>query len=411
MPVGIEALNAYVGQSSLDIRMLFQARNLDMSRFDNLLMEKKAVSLPCEDPVTNAVNAAKPIIDSLSQDEKNKIELVITATESGLDFGKSLSTYIHAYLDLPRSCRLFEVKQACYGGTAALQMAANFIVSQVSPGAKALVIATDIARAATRMTYAEPSQGVAAVAMLISDKPDILELDFGANGYYGYEVMDTCRPEPEIETGDADLSLLSYLDCLDESYKAYVNRVEGVDFATTFDFLAFHTPFAGMVKGAHRKMMRQLVKQVTLDDIESDFKRRLLPSFRYCVQTGNAYSAAVYLALCGLINGTTISQAKRVGIFSYGSGCSSEFYSGIITPASKTKLMRMGIDENIASRYSLSMEEYDALLDLAKEGSFGVKDFVYNTRPYGLIYDKQFDGKGLLVLKKVISYHREYDWS
>lgn len=70
--------------------------------------------------------------------------MVITATESGLDFGKSLSTYIHAHLGLSRRCRLFEVKQACYGGTAALQMAANFVAAQVSPGAKALVIATAI---------------------------------------------------------------------------------------------------------------------------------------------------------------------------------------------------------------------------------------------------------------------------
>lgn len=70
MTVGIEALNAYIGQTSLDIRMLFQKRNLDLSRFDNLMMEKKTVGLSCEDPVSNAVNAAKPVIDSLSEEEK-----------------------------------------------------------------------------------------------------------------------------------------------------------------------------------------------------------------------------------------------------------------------------------------------------------------------------------------------------
>ncbi|MFA7746563.1 3-hydroxy-3-methylglutaryl-ACP synthase, partial [Salinicoccus roseus] len=64
----------------------------------------------------------------------------------GIDFGKSLSTYIHDYLGLNRNCRLFELKQACYSGTAGLQMALNFILSQTSPGAKALVVATDISR-------------------------------------------------------------------------------------------------------------------------------------------------------------------------------------------------------------------------------------------------------------------------
>ena len=410
MGIGIEAANAYGGQISLDIRTLFQGRNLDMSRFDNLMMEKKSVGLPCEDPVTNGVNAAKPFIDKLSEAEKNKIEMVVTATESGLDFGKSLSTYIHAYLGLSRKCRLFEVKQACYGGTAALQTAVNFVAAQSSPGAKALVIATDIARAAAKLTYAEPSQGVAAVAMLVSQQPDVFELDFGANGYYGYEVMDTCRPEPEIETGDPDLSLLAYLDCFEACYKAYTNKVEGVDFNTTFDYFAFHTPFAGMVKGAHRKLMRQL-KQASPDIIEADFQRRVVPSLRYCVQTGNAYSATLYLALCGLIDSVELTGPKRVGLYSYGSGCSSEFYSGIITPRSMEKMKNMKIAEAIANRYPLTMEEYDRILDLNMTGFFGIKDRVIETAPYQKIYDKQFAGRGLLVFKRAKFYHREYEWS
>lgn len=410
MQVGIEAMNAYVGQTSLDIRTLFQARNLDMSRFENLMMSHKSVGLPCEDPVSNAVNAAKPIIDQLSEAEKNKIELVVTGTESGLDFGKSISTYIHHYLGLSRRCRLFEIKQACYGGTASLQTAVGFVASGASPGAKALVIATDMARAAAKMTYAEPSQGVAAVAMLVGQKPEILELDFGANGYHGYEVMDTCRPEPEIETGDPDLSLLAYLDCFEASFKAYADRVKGTDFAKTFDYLAFHTPFAGMVKGAHRKMMRQLFK-ATPDIIEADFQKRVLPSLRYCVQVGNAYGATLYLALCGLIDSIDLNSPKRVGLFSYGSGCSSEFYSGIITPRSKEKLKSQRIGEAVAKRYALTMTEYDHILDLCANIFFGVKELILDTAPYQKIYDSQFAGRGLLVLKNIKGYHREYDWS
>jgi polyketide biosynthesis 3-hydroxy-3-methylglutaryl-CoA synthase-like enzyme PksG len=261
--VGIEAMNIYAGQAQLDVRTLFEARGLSLDRFDNLMMSKKSVCLPCEDPVTYGVNAAKPIIDQLSESDHNRIELLITATESGLDFGKSLSTYIHAYLNLNRRCRLFEVKQACYAGTAALQMATNFIMCNASPGAKALVIATDVLRGTKieqSLAYAEPAAGVGSVAMLVSNKPDIFELDFGANGYYGYEVMDTCRPNVGVETGDADLSLLSYLDCLEAAYQAYTERVEGVDFVKTFDYLAFHTPFAGMVKGAHRNILRKYHK-------------------------------------------------------------------------------------------------------------------------------------------------------
>ncbi|MDE5107084.1 MAG: 3-hydroxy-3-methylglutaryl-ACP synthase, partial [Trichodesmium sp. St17_bin3_1_1] len=144
--VGIEALNVYGGSAKIDVRMLGQARQLDMTRFDNLMMKEKAVAMPFEDPVSYAINAAKPIIDSLSDLEKQQIKMVVACSESGIDFGKSMSTYIQDYLGLSRNCRMFEIKQACYAATAGLQMAFNLILSQTCPGAKALVIGTDISR-------------------------------------------------------------------------------------------------------------------------------------------------------------------------------------------------------------------------------------------------------------------------
>ncbi len=415
MSVGIEAMNACVGQAFFNTRTLFEARGLDLERFDNLMMIEKSVCLPCEDPVTYGVNAAKSIIEALSSAERDRIELLITSTESGLDFGKSLSTYIHHYLGLNRRCRLFEIKQACYGGTAALQMATNFIASNASPGAKALVVATDVLRGIggtfESMAYAEPAAGVGSVAMLISSKPDIMELDFGANGYYGYEVMDTCRPDVGVETGDADLSLLSYLDCLEASYSAYAARVEGVDFQETFDYLAFHTPFAGMVKGAHRNLMRKY-KQQPPAIIQADFEKRVAPSLKYCVRVGNIFGGTLYLALCSLIDDVLISAPSRVGLYSYGSGCSSEFYSGIITPQSQTKLSLMGINNALEKRYHLSLNEYEHLLKLNNEWLFGVKDKNMDLSAFNDIYNKQLANKGFLILKGVgKNYHRQYEWS
>jgi polyketide biosynthesis 3-hydroxy-3-methylglutaryl-CoA synthase-like enzyme PksG len=410
MQVGIESINIYGGRTFLDIRQLFQARGLDMARFDNLMMEKKAVGLPCEDPVTNGVNAAKPILDRLAPEEKKRIEMVIVSTESGLDFGKSMSTYIHAHLGLDRHCRLFEVKQACYGGTAAFQMAASYVASGVSPGAKVLVVATDTARAAAKNTYAEPSQAVGAVAMLVGDRPEILELDFGANGLYGYEVMDTCRPEAHLELGDPDLSLLSYLDCLENAYAAYAERVTQVDFQESFSYLAFHTPFAGMVKGAHRMMMRKL-KQAPPKVSDADFEQRVAPSLKHCVRVGNVYSATLYLALCSLIDHGDLSQPRRVGLFSYGSGCSSEFYSGIVTPRAQEKLRSFGIARLLDDRHALTMAEYDRLLDLNLEWIFGIRDKEATPEGYGEIYERYVAGRGLLMLKRVKNYHREYVWS
>lgn len=407
---GIEAINVYGGATYIDVRELFEARGLDLARFDNLMMEKKSVSLPCEDPITNALNAAKPIVDDLSEQERHSIELLITSTESGIDFGKSLSTYIHDYLGLSRQCRLFEIKQACYGGTAALQMAVNTIIANVNPSAKALVIATDSARAVARHTYFEPSQGVAAVAMLVSAKPTIFALDVGAYGLHSYEVMDTCRPKPDLEMGDNDLSLLSYLDCFENSYAAYANKIEDVDFETTFDYLAFHTPFPGMVKGAHRKLFRQL-KPSSLEFIEADLQRRVSPSFIYCCQVGNVYSATTYLALCSLIDHATINSEKRIGVFSYGSGCSSEFYSGTVTPESKETLAEMQLQSQLDHRYQLSIEEYDKIVDLNETWMFGVENKTVDNSPYQTIYNDYIAGRRLLTLSAIKGYHREYVWS
>ena len=293
MKVGIELLNIYAGRAFLDVGDLVRARGLDEQRFQNLLLKQKTVAFNFEDPVSFAVNAARPLVDELSPEARKRIELLVIGTESGLDFGKSMSTYVHHYLQLSRECRTFELKHACYAGTAGLQMAACFVLANTSPGAlRPLVITTDVARPIPH-TYAEPSQGAAAAALLIGDQPAVLELEPGAAGYYGYEVMDSCRPTTEIETGDADLSLLSYLDCIEHCFQEYCRRVGPVDFQTYFDYLAFHTPFGGMAKGT-APCCAQL-KRLPPPQVEDDYRRRLEPSLTYCQRVGNIYSGSVFL--------------------------------------------------------------------------------------------------------------------
>lgn len=409
MTVGIEKINAYVGRAKLSLQRLFEARGLDAARLDNLLMHEKSIALPCEDSITHAVNAAKPIVDSLTPQERASIRLLIVATESGVDFGKSISTYVQHYLDLPRQCRLFEVKQACYGGTAALMMAANTISASVDPHLKALVIATDEARPSARMTYAEPSQGMAGVAMLISRKPDVLALDEGASGLCSYEIMDTCRPTGELETGDADLSLLSYLDCLSEAYNDYAAQVSDTVFETTFQHLLFHTPFAGMVKGAHRKLARDLTN-FNRQQIEADYQTRVAASVNIASYVGNTYSASLYLALISLLQTRSPQQPSRIGLFSYGSGCVSEFFSGVVTPDSHKSIMG-NIVKSHQDRVELSVEAYDHLLDLKKQTAFGVQNVSLDPDAYADIYAAAYQGRKLLTLQAISDYHRQFDWS
>lgn len=415
--VGIESMNVFGGTACLDVIQLAHYRNLDVTRFENLLMKEKAVALPYEDPVTYAVNAAKPLVDSLSEAEKDSIELLITCTESGIDFGKSLSTYIHHYLGLNRNCRLFEIKQACYSGTAGFQMAVNFILSQVSPGAKALVIATDISRfmvveggdvLSADWSFAEPSGGAGAVAILVSECPYVFQIDVGANGYYGYEVMDTCRPVPDSEAGDTDLSLLSYLDCCEQAFLEYRKRVQDVDYQNTFEYLTFHTPFGGMVKGAHRSMMRKMT-QAKPTDIETDFNRRVMPGMAYCQRVGNIMGATVFLSLASTIDKGCFDKPKRVGCFSYGSGCCSEFYSGFVTAQATERQRRFEIEKQLNDRYKLSMKEYETLLMGSGAVKFGTRNVKLD---FGLISEALTScrGKERLFLEEISEFHRVYRW-
>lgn len=415
--VGIEAMNVFGGSAVVNVEQLADHRKLDRARFENLLMKEKAVALPYEDAVTYAVNAAKPVVDALTPEEKDRIELVITCSESGVDFGKSMSTYIHHHLGLNRNCRLFELKQACYAGTAGFQMAVSFILGQTSPGAKALVVATDISRYLAAegsdtltedWSFAEPSNGAGAVAMLVSDRPHVFQVDVGANGYYGYEVMDTCRPMADGEAGDADLSLLSYLDCCESAYKEYASRVSGADYRSSFNYLVFHTPFGGMVKGAHRTMMRKVAKAKPAE-IETDFEQRVLPGLRHCQRVGNIMGGTVFMALASAIDHAQCDSPRRVGCFSYGSGCCSEFYSGVITPQSQERVRRQNIGQHLDSRHKLTMEEYDSILFGSHTVRFGTRNVVLdNTFVPGA--RRPAADKKRLFLREIREFHREYEW-
>lgn len=365
-PVGIEALNVYGGQVRIGVRDLATGRGLDPARFDGESADYRSVTLPFEDPVTNAVNAAAPLVEGLSPEQRSRIEFVITATESGLDLSKSLASSVHAALGLDKRCRLLETKQACFAATAALQLAAGFIASGFSPGAKALLIATDIPLADADAQYAEPVAGHGAVAMLIGDDPGVLALDPGASGNHSFDVLDTARPSPREEIADPDVSLLAYLDCLKGSFADYCDRVEGADLGTSFDRLAFHTPFSGMARAAHRALLRSGGRRDGRD-VAADYEARVSPSLYFPGQVGNLFSGSVYLALASSIARRPPERYERVGLFSYGSGCSSEFFSGQIGPESARRLAPYRIEERLEARTTLTFAQYTELQAITKD--------------------------------------------
>ena len=407
-------MNICSGTAFIGVDELGSHRGADPARVKFLLMREKTVLMPYEDPVTFAVNAAAPLLDRLPADVKDQINLVITCTESGLDFGKSLSTYVHRELGLPSACRLIELKQACYSGVAGLQMAAAGILANVTPGSKALVIATDVARMSPLAgpqgdwVMAELVAGSGAVAMIIGDNPKVFEIDIGATGYYGYEVMDTSRPFSDGGgMADAELSLMSYLDCLDASYANYVSQVENVDLRDSFHYLAFHTPFGGMVRGAHKRLMRSQCGAVP-DEINADFQQRLGPGLEYVARVGNILGGSLLLALASTIDNSDIQSPQRIGCFAYGSGCCSEFFSGVVSETSRAALAAQQIRQSIDKRYRLAPEQYCDTLDPRNVLPFGVANGTARTdlAPEAAVPP----GGKRLYLNEIRDYHRHYEW-
>lgn len=126
----------------------------------------------------------------MTESDKHDIDMVIFGTETGIDNSKSAAIYVQSLLGISSRARSFEIKQACYGGTAGVQMAADHIA--MHPESKVLVLAADIARYGIG-TPGEVTQGGGAIAMLLSANPSILALD-NQSTFHSENIMDFWRP-------------------------------------------------------------------------------------------------------------------------------------------------------------------------------------------------------------------------
>jgi hydroxymethylglutaryl-CoA synthase len=406
--IGIEKIGFYPGTLSLDIGELCHARGLDADNFcRRLYCDERSVVGPFEDVVTLAVNAAEPLLTAA---DRESIGLLIVGSESGVDQEKPISSWVHRFLGLRTDCRNFEIKHACYGGTAAIQMAVAWLTANPTPKRKALVVSADHALIGLRGVQ-EPVLGAGAAAVLLSAEPALLAYDPGWTGVYAHEVADIFRPAPGVETGDADESLMSYLDATEECFAAYVERVGSpVDFDAFFAANIYHVPFGGLAERAHLRLARA---QLGLDraGAQAHFARKAGASLTYNRRTGGVYGASTFLALLGLIDGSPHLRAgDRIGIYSYGSGSCAEFYSGTLLPTSRSVAAGARIPEALDARRKLSVAEYEACEESSNR-LVCAREFVADPELMPGLYRQQYDGRHRLVLRGVHDYFRTYEWS
>ena len=404
---GIEKISVYPTALQLDLSELAKARGYDVEHMHkDLMVEKRGVNPPWEDTVTMAVNAAKPM---LTQEDIDSIGLLIVATETGLDGEKALSSWVLEHLGLPSTCRHFEVKIACYSGTAALKMAIGWLSSGlVRKGQKALVITTDESLNSIHRPW-EYVCGGGSVALLISDNPAFLELEVEKFGVYAHEVADVIRPLPWLETGNSEHSLFAYMEALAGAYEDYEQNVDDVHFETYFTKNVYHVPFSGMSFRAHKRLMH-MSSDASAEEIQESFKNKVLPSITYSKDIGGTYGGSIFIALLATIDTLSLQEGNRIGVFSYGSGSCAEFYSFLVTETSKEVAKKAGLKALIDNRYKITVAQYEAMENFReqriKEGDFTPD---YNMIP-GL-YDKAFKGKGLLIYQGSEGYYRKYTFS
>jgi hydroxymethylglutaryl-CoA synthase len=82
---------------------------------------------------------------------------------------------------------------------------------------------------------------------------------------------------------------------------------------------------------------------------------------------------------------------KRVGLFSYGSGCSSEFFSGVVGERAREVIRKARISEQLAARTRIDFAEYERIMQLPPEapiderpaaGTFRFTGFTSSKRTY-----------------------------
>lgn len=345
--IGIDAMSFYVPHRYIALSELAEHHGIDPGKFSRGIgQEKIAMPGADEDIVTMAAEAAQVLIDDHGAEG---IDTVLFATETGIDQSKAAGIYVHRLLNLPENCRTVELKQACYSATAALQMACGHVARK--PTARVLVIASDVARY-DRDTSGEPTQGAAAVAMLVCANPGLMEID-PETGCHTEDIMDFWRPNyRRTPLFDGKYSALRYLDAVLSTWRDYqANGGRSYDDLTRF---CYHLPFSRMGEKAHRHLAKHAGARPDPASASD--------GMTYARQVGNCYAASLYLSLISTLEtGQDDLTDRAVGLFSYGSGAVAEFFSGRIVAGYRDRLYTARHSDLLQHRDAVSYDGYTEL--------------------------------------------------
>jgi hydroxymethylglutaryl-CoA synthase len=358
--IGIDAIALAVPEGFLDLADLAAARGVPAGKYvDGLGVSRMSVARAHEDPVALAAKAARRLF-ATSKVDPSTIGLCVVGTETAVDHSKPVSAYLHRLLGLPSECRVFEAKHACFGGTAGLLAALDWIASGSARGRKALIVCTDIARYGLS-SPGEPTQGAGAVAMIVSANPRLVALEVGVSGSYAQDVNDFWRPLYSKEAVvDGHHSVQCYLDALAGAYQSWRAQSQAAGDAEPLARRCYHVPYGKMAKKAHRHVMQLEGKS----DAEADasYATEVASSLNLPSQVGNVYTGSLYLALASLLEAEAGElEGKRIGLFSYGSGCCAEYFAGRVVAGAGAFAEELQLAAPLKDRRRYTFAEYEQI--------------------------------------------------
>ncbi|KAF8605808.1 hydroxymethylglutaryl-CoA synthase [Ceratobasidium sp. AG-I] len=410
--VGILAMEMYFPKRCIS--------EVDLEVFDGVAQGKYTIGLgqeymACtddrEDINSFALSAVSSLLEKYNIDPKS-IGRLDVGTETIIDKSKSVKTTL---MDLFAASGNFDIegidsKNACYGSTAALFNAINWIESRSWDGRNAIVFAGDIA------IYAEggarPVGGAGACAMLIGpDAPIVFEPIHGTHmaNTYDFYKPNLSSEYPEV---DGPKSITTYLTALDNSYsrfreksarsqKAAAEDPKSAVSLEDFDYSVFHSPYGKLVQKGHARLLYNdflsnpsksvfanvpeaeatlaLPYEKTLTDkaiektfvglAKSIYATSVSPTMACAKRCGNMYTGSLYGGLASLLSSVPSEQLvdKRVSMFAYGSGCAASFYALRIKSSTKEISDKMDLLARLKSMNVVPVEDYVSAMQLREK--------------------------------------------
>ncbi|MGV1019123.1 hydroxymethylglutaryl-CoA synthase family protein [Empedobacter falsenii] len=404
MKYGIEAASIYVPHIYLPIKDLAIQRNIDPDKLEiGLGLKKMSVLDVHEDTATIAANALLKLITDFDINP-TEIGRIYLGTESALDGAKPTATYAVQLVESVlakqfgerpfRHTDVVDMTFACVGGVDAMHNSIDYV--RVNPAKKAIVIAADYAKYGLEST-GEYTQGAGAVAMLISNQPDLIAFD--NNWGIGMEsVFDFFKPHQStsdtavlnaLGTTKSEIEIFSDEPVFEGQYsnECYKNRVREAYFNfkekskvegklyENWRYIAFHLPYAFQGKRMFSDVFalengqnnsNDNLKIVSKsDEYKALIKEKVEPTQRASSEIGNMYTASVFTAFLSALQVSADSNeelnGKTVGFIAYGSGSKSKVFQGQIGEGWKNVMNKMDLFTYLNKREAISFEQYQDL--------------------------------------------------